>query len=270
MLNLTLNIIFLFISILISFQAFAAEFKGKFIQGHFIVGKTEPNSKIWVDNKSLKVTTDGYFVFGIGRDRKYDIVITKVFENTKQKIVKKVQKRKYKIQRIDGLPEKKVTPPKEVYERIKKENKIISDAREINSNLTFFKNKFISPLDNAIITGVYGSQRILNGKPKWPHYGIDFAAKEGTKIKAMLDGTATMVEPDLFYTGGTLIFDHGHGISTLYMHMQNIYVKKGQKVKQGDIIGTVGSTGRSTGAHLDVRLNWFGTRLDPATVLNIN
>ena len=125
-------------------------------------------------------------------------------------------------------------------------------------------------MDKSIVTGVYGSQRILNGKPKWPHYGIDFAAKEGTKIKAMLDGTATMVEPDLFYTGGTLIFDHGHGISTLYMHMKDIYVQKGQEVKQGEIIGTVGSTGRSTGPHLDVRLNWFDVRLDPATVLEIN
>ena len=112
----------------------------------------------------------------------------------KKKIVKKVQKREYKIQKIDGLPEKKVTPPKELYDRIKKENKIISNARSIESDLTFFKNKFKPPLDNAIITGVYGSQRILNGKPKWPHYGVDFAAKEGTKIKAMLDGTATMVE----------------------------------------------------------------------------
>ncbi|MBO6487399.1 MAG: M23 family metallopeptidase, partial [Pelagibacteraceae bacterium] len=91
----------------------------------------------------------------------------------------------------------------------------------------------------------------------------------GTKIKAMLDGIVTMAEPDLFYTGGTLIFDHGHGISTLYMHMEKLFVKKGQKVKQGDIIGTVGSTGRATGAHLDVRLNWFGTRLDPMTALNI-
>ena len=183
--------------------------------------------------------------------------------------VKKIKKRKYRIQRIEGLPEKKVTPPKEVYERIKRENKLIGEARSVDSSLTFFKKKFINPLDESIVTGVYGSQRILNGKPKWPHYGIDFAAKEGTKIKAMLDGTVTMVEPDLFYTGGTLIFDHGHGISTLYMHMKEIMVKKGQKVKQGDIIGTVGSTGRSTGAHLDVRLNWFQVRLDPATVLNI-
>ena len=263
-----LRIIFLFVFLTAS-KAFALDFQGKFIQGHFIVGKTNPGAKIWIDKKQVKVTHDGYFVFGIGRDRKYDVIITSENKGKKEKIVKKIQKRKYKIQRIDGLPEKKVTPPPEVYERIKRENKIIADARSIESNLTFFKNKFIAPLENAIITGVYGSQRILNGKPKWPHYGIDFAAKEGTKIKAMLDGTATMVENDLFYTGGTLIFDHGHGISTLYMHMQKIFVKKGQKVKQGDIIGTVGSTGRSTGAHLDVRLNWFGTRLDPMTVLNL-
>ena len=160
-------------------------------------------------------------------------------------------------------------PSEEVYERIKKENKLIGEARDRDSNLTYFKNKFIVPVENAIISGVYGSQRILNGKPKWPHYGLDFAAGEGTKITAMLDGIVTLAEPDLFYTGGTLIFDHGHGISTLYMHLKEILVTKGQKVKQGDVIGTVGSTGRATGAHLDVRLNWFQTRLDPATVLDV-
>jgi len=251
-------------------ELFSAEFKGKFKQGSFILGKTEPGAKVKIDKKNVLVTDDGYFAFGIGRDRKNDVTIRIIKDQKLNVIVKKVFKRKYKIQRIEGLPEKKVTPPKEVYERIKRENKIIGDARAIESNLTFFKDKFINPLDGAIVTGVYGSQRILNGKPKWPHYGIDFAAKEGTKIKAMLNGTATMVEPDLFYTGGTLIFDHGHGVSTLYMHMKDIYVKKGQKVKQGQVIGTVGSTGRSTGPHLDVRLNWFGVRLDPATVLDLN
>ena len=252
--------------LLITTSSFATTFEGKFIQGSFILGKTEPGSEVFIDKKKVKVTPDGYFAFGLSRDRKNDVVIT----IDKKKIVKKVFKRKYNIQRIDGLEEKKVTPPEEVYERIKRENKWIGEARAIESNLTFFTKKFIIPVENAIISGVYGSQRILNGKPKWPHYGLDFAADEGTKIKAMLDGTVTLAEPDLFYTGGTLIFDHGHGISTLYMHMEKILVKKGQKVKQGDIIGTVGSTGRATGAHLDVRLNWFQTRLDPATVLDIN
>jgi len=252
----------------ISFKVSAVEFDGKFIQGHFIIGKTEPDTKVKIDKKQVKVSKDGYFAFGLARDRKYDVVITIERNGVKEKITKRVQKRKYNIQRIDGLEEKKVTPPEEVYERIKKENKLIAKARAIDSDLDFFKDKFMIPVDDAIITGVYGSQRILNGKPKWPHYGLDFAQKEGTPVKAMLNGTVTLAEADLFYTGGTLIFDHGHGISTLYMHMLDIFVEKGQKVKQGDIIGTVGSTGRATGPHLDVRLNWFDVRLDPATALN--
>ena len=264
-----MRILISLVLLLITTSSFAVIFEGKFIQGSFILGKIEPGSEVFIDKKRVKVTSDGFFVFGLSRDRKYDVVITLSKDGNKQKIVKKVQKRKYNIQRIDGLEEKKVTPPEEVYERIKRENKWIGEARSTDSNLTFFTKKFIVPVENAIISGVYGSQRILNGKPKWPHYGLDFATDEGTKIKAMLDGTATLAEPDLFYTGGTLIFDHGHGISTLYMHMEKILVKRGQKVKQGDIIGTVGSTGRATGAHLDVRLNWFQTRLDPATVLDI-
>ena len=252
----------------ISFKVSAVEFDGKFIQGHFIIGKTEPDSKVKIGKKQVKVSKDGYFAFGLARDRKYDVVITIEKNGVKEKITKRVQKRKYNIQKIDGLEEKKVTPPEEVYERIKKENKLIAKARAIDSDLDFFKDKFIIPVDDSIITGVYGSQRILNGKPKWPHYGLDFAQKEGTPVKAMLDGTVTLAESDLYYTGGTLIFDHGHGISTLYMHMQKILVEKGQKVKQGEVIGMVGSTGRATGPHLDIRLNWFDTRLDPATALD--
>ena len=258
------KILFIFFLFIFN-QATAIEFKGKFIQGHYIIGKTDSDKKIFIDKKEVKVSKDGYFAFGIGKDRKLDVVIT---EGNK-KIVKKIIKRKYKIQRIDGLPKKKVTPPEEFYARIKKENKLIGDAREINSDLLFFKEKFIMPVDDAIITGVYGSQRILNGIPKWPHYGLDFAQKKGAPIKAMNNGIVTLAEKDLFYTGATLIFDHGHGVSTLYMHMDKIFVNKGDHVKKGDIIATVGSSGRSTGPHLDVRLNWFGTRLDPATILDI-
>jgi len=259
---------YILVIILICFKVSAVEFTGKFIQGHFIIGKTDPNSKIKIDKKQVRVSKDGHFAFGIGRDRKYDVVITVEKNGVKEKITKKVQKRKYNIQKIDGLEEKMVTPPEEVYERIKKDNKLIAKARAVDTDLDYFKDKFIIPVEDAIITGVYGSQRILNGKPKWPHYGLDFAQDEGAPVKAMINGTVTLAETDLYYTGGTLIFDHGHGISTLYMHLNEIFVKKGQKVKQGEVIGTVGATGRATGAHLDVRLNWFGVRLDPATVLN--
>ena len=244
----------------------AIEFQGKFLQGHFILGKTDPNARIIVGKKEVKISQDGFFVFGIDRDEKFDLTFTKITDDKKTVITKKVLKRKYNIQRIDGLEESKVTPPESVYKRIKKENNAIGKARAINSNLSFFKDGFIMPVE-GIISGVYGSQRILNGKPKWPHYGIDIAVKQGTMIKSSGAGVVTMAEDDLYYTGGTIIMDHGHGISTIYSHLENILVSVGDKINQGDIIGTVGSTGRSTGPHLDFRINWFQTRLDPMSVL---
>ena len=259
--------LFLIITFLTTTQLNAVEFKGKFIQGHYIVGVTDPSSKIIIDKKNVKVSEDGYFVFGIDRDRKLDLTITKINNGKKEKIIKKVLKRKYNIQRIDGLEESKVTPPESVYKRIKKENNKIGEARAINSDLTFFKNQFIMPVE-GIISGVYGSQRILNGKPRWPHYGIDIAAKKGTMIKSSGSGVVTMAEDDLYYTGGTIIMDHGHGISTIYSHLETVLVSVGDKINKGDLIGTVGSTGRSTGPHLDFRVNWFQTRLDPMSILN--
>ena len=248
----------------------AVEFIGDFKQGSFILGKTDPSSKVYIDNRKVRVSSDGYFAFGLDRDRKNNVLI-KVKNSMETKLIeKKVFKRKYKIQRIDGLPPKQVTPPPEVYERIKKDNILIGKARAIDSKLVFFKDKFIYPIDKYIITGVYGSQRILNGKPRRPHYGIDFHAPEGTPVKSMMDGVVTLVENDMYFTGGTIIFDHGHGVSTLYMHMKDINVKKGQKVKKGEVVGTLGQSGRATGPHLDIRLNWFEVKLDPASVLNLN
>ena len=264
-----MRFIFVFFIFLFNYKYLSAvEFLGKFEQGSFILGKTKPNSKVKIDNKKIRVSKDGFFAFGLDRDRKNDIII-KVKKNKKIKIYeKKIIKREYKIQRIDGLPPKQVTPPPEVYERIKKDNVLIGKARSIDTAYDFFKNNFIYPIDKYIITGVYGSQRILNGKPRRPHYGIDFHAPEGTPVKAMMDGEVTLSEDDMYFTGGTIIFDHGHGISTLYMHMKDINVKVGQKIKQGQIIGTLGQTGRATGPHLDIRLNWFDVKLDPASILN--
>ena len=259
--------LFFLIIFFTSTQLNAIEFKGKFLQGHFIVGITDPSAKIIIGKKEVKVSKDGYFVFGIDRDRKFDISITKIINGKKEIITKQVLKRKYNIQRIDGLEESKVTPPESVYKRIREENNKIGEARAINSDLPFFKNQFIMPVE-GIISGVYGSQRILNGKPRWPHYGIDIAAKQGTMIRSSGSGVVTMAEDDLYYTGGTIIMDHGHGISTIYSHLQTVMVSVGDKINQGDVIGTVGSTGRSTGPHLDFRINWFQTRLDPMSVIN--
>ena len=264
------KILFTISIFLFSNTLYALELKGDFFQGNLIIGNAEPGSKIFIDKKKIKISNSGLFVFGLSKNRKNDVTIEIFKKNLSERFVKKVYKKKYKTQKINGLPSKQVTPPKELYERIKKDNFLIGAARSVNSDLNFFNNNFTVPIKNSIITGVYGSQRILNGIPKSPHYGLDFAAKEGTAIKAMLDGVVTLSEKDLYYTGGTIIFDHGHGVSTLYMHMKDIFVKKGQKIKQGEIIGTVGKTGRSTGAHLDVRLNWFNIKLDPASVLKLD
>ena len=172
-----INKLFLIVIFFISTHLNAVEFKGKFLQGHFIVGITDPSAQIIIGKKEVKVSKEGYFVFGIDRDRKFDLIITKIKDGKKEKIIKKVLKRKYNIQRIDGLEESKVTPPESVYKRIKEENNKIGEARAINSDLLFFKDQFIMPV-KWIISGVYGSQRILNGKPRWPHYGIDIAAKK--------------------------------------------------------------------------------------------
>ena len=263
--NIILFLIIFFYSSILQ----AVEFQGKFEQGSFIIGKVQKGSKVQIDNKKVRITKDGFFAFGLDRDRKKNVVI-KINENGNTKIIeKKILKRDYKIQRIDGLPKKQVTPPPEVYERIKKDNILIGKARSIDTAYEYFKNKFISPVDKYIITGVYGSQRILNGKPRRPHYGIDFHAPEGTPVKAMMDGEVTLAENDMYFTGGTIIFDHGHGVSTLFMHMKEVNVKVGEKIKQGDVVGTLGKSGRATGPHLDIRLNWFDVKLDPANVLKL-
>ena len=253
--------------LILPINAFATEFQGNFKQGSFILGKTDPGSKVYIDTRKIRVTNEGFFAFGLDRDRKNDVTIKIQKDSKFETIKKKVLKREYKIQKIDGLPSKQVTPPPEVYERIKKDNKLIGEARSLDTAYDFFKDKFIYPIEKYVITGVYGSQRILNGKPRSPHYGIDFHAPEGTPVKAMMDGEVTLAEKDMYFTGGTIIFDHGHGISTLFMHMKDINVKVGQKIKKGQIVGTLGQSGRATGPHLDIRLNWFNVKLDPKSVL---
>jgi murein DD-endopeptidase MepM/ murein hydrolase activator NlpD len=260
---------FLYLSLLLLLTGnlYGTEFKGTFHQGNLIIGETTPGAKVIIDGRKIKLSKKGFFVFGLTKDRKNNVDIEIIYNGVSKKIIKKVYKKKYKIQKINGLPQKFVTPPKEVYDRIKSDNKLIGKARSVDSDLIFFTQSFKIPVKDPIITGVYGSQRILNGIPKSPHYGLDFAAKEGVEVKAMLDGIVTLAESDMYYTGGTIIFDHGHGVGTLFMHMKNVYVKKGQKIKQGDVVGTVGKTGRATGAHLDIRLNWFDVKLDPSSVL---
>ena len=259
----------LIVLLLITNKVYSLELKGTFEQGSLIIGKTSPSNRIYVDEKKLKVNKDGYFVFGISRDHRENIVISILKDNETKKFSKAVKIRKFKVQKINGLPKRKVTPNDQDMKRIRKEGKLIAKAKKANSDLSFFFTDFIRPVD-GITTGVFGSQRILNGKPRRPHYGIDIAAPKGTKIKNSNSGNVILAKKNLFFTGGTIIIEHGHGLISIYSHLEKIFVKKGDFVKRGELIATVGSTGRSTGPHLDFRLYCRNIPVDPDLILRRN
>ncbi len=236
---------------------------GQFVQGGLVVGRTDPGTAVMFQGKAIRVSPAGVFVIGFNRDAKPTATVTAKFRDGSRRTESlTIKPRKYNIQRIDGLPPKMVTPPKSVLDRIIRENQMIKKARSLDTTVPHFLRGWQWPAKGRI-SGVYGSQRILNGKPRRPHYGIDIAAPAGTPIVAPSDGIVRLAERDLYYTGGTIILDHGHGLSSAFLHMQRVTVKPGQFVKQGEKIGTLGSTGRSTGPHLDWRINLFGARLDP-------
>ncbi len=238
------------------------DLEGYFIQGGYVKGKTSSKIKIKFENRDVYLSKKNKFILGFGRD--YSEVANLKFNIDNKWINKtlKIKKNKYKIQKIDGLPKKFVSPPKEIYERIIRENKLIAKVRTLNSKIDYTFQDFLLPA-NGIITGVFGSQRILNGKPRRPHYGIDIAAKKGSKVISPTDAIVRLSEKDLYFTGGTIMLDHGHGITSVYSHLSKVLVKKNDKIQKGDVIGLIGSTGRSTGPHLDWRINWFDQRLDP-------
>ena len=240
--------------------------EGDFVQGGLVKGKINKDLDVKFKEKVLRKSTDGNFVIGFGRDHPKEANLY-IFVNENW-ILKKldIKQRKYKTQVINGLEKKMVNPPKSFWDRIKKENKVIKKVRSLDSNVDFVFQKFTWPAQ-GIISGVFGSQRILNGKPKRPHYGIDIAAKQGTKVVAPTDSIVRMAEKNLYYTGGTIMLDHGHGVTSVYSHLSSIDVKVGEKVSKNQKIGEVGSTGRSTGPHLDWRVNWFDQRLDPLLLL---
>jgi len=263
------NFLLLFLLIPFSYNANALDFYGSFTQGGMIKGQTNPKSKLFINGKNIKISKEGYFVFGIPRDASQKLKVKIQSTNKTQEFEKNVIKRKFKIQKIDGLPKRKVTPNAEDMVRIRSEGKLISFAKKKNSNLTDFFSEFKRPIE-GITTGVYGSQRILNGKPRRPHFGIDIAAQKGTVIKNSNTGEVLLAEKNLFFTGGTIIIDHGHGVITIYSHLDEIFVKKGEFVKRGEKIGTVGSTGRSTGPHLDFRIYCNNVPVDPDLILISN
>ena len=264
--------IYIFIFLLFSFTIRAETLiKGEIIAGGILIIKTLPNSIVKLDDNIVPISDNGYGLIGFERKPK-NIQKLKIVSPTNQteEITLNIKNRSYKIQKIDGLEKEKVDPPQELLDRIYNEKIRVKKSRnEANSLKTpYYLNGFVMPVKGPI-TGVYGSQRILNGVPKSPHYGLDIALPTGHNIKAPMDGVIIFTDNDLFYSGGTIIIAHGQGLSTSYLHLSKILVEKNQKVRKGDIIGKVGATGRVTGAHLHWGVEWMGKRLDPEYLIKL-
>lgn len=251
---------------LAALAATALELSGPLVQGALVQGRVDPGARVAFNDRPLRVSEAGVFVFGLGRDAPAEgaIRVTHADGSTEERRLA-IRQRDYDIQRIDGLPPRKVTPPAAALERIRAEARQVREARRHDAPRTDFLTGFQWPVE-GIITGVYGSQRILNGEPRRPHYGVDIAAPAGTPVRAPAGGVVTLAHPDMFFSGGTLIVDHGHGVSSTFLHLERILVAEGDRVRQGEVIAEVGATGRVTGAHLDWRMNHFTERLDPVLV----
>ncbi|MDH3689946.1 MAG: M23 family metallopeptidase [Gammaproteobacteria bacterium] len=257
----TICVLSLFVSP--TLQANKLQLEGNLIQGGLVRGLTDPNASVRFGDRSVRVSTDGVFLIGFGRDAalRTQLVVSYPDGSSDHRIVE-IEKRQYNVQKIDGLPPSKVTPSEEDLVRIRTEIELVKKTRQRDDPRTDFLSGFQWPLTGRI-SGVYGSQRILNGEPRRPHYGVDIAAPTGTVVVAPADGVVSLSHPDMFYSGGTLILDHGHGLSSTFIHLHKALVTEGQKVKQGEPIAEVGATGRATGAHLDWRINLLEQRLDP-------
>ena len=239
--------------------------KGEIIAGGIIMVNTFPGSNVRLDGNDILVSDQGFFIVGFQRDPNPIQVLEIIYENkVTEKITLNVRKRTYNIQRINGIEKEKVDPPKSVLDRIYLERKSVRESRNkaLVIEQLFYNNGFTVPASGPI-SGVYGSQRILNGNAKSPHYGIDIALPEGDKVFAPMDGIILFTHNDLYFSGGTIIIGHGQGLTTSYLHLSEISVKNDEFVKRGDLIGKVGSTGRATGPHLHWGAELNGKRLDP-------
>lgn len=238
------------------------ELRGQPAPGSLLIGRAAPGAEVFLEDRPVTVSAAGWFALGFGRDAEGTRTLALRKDGRRETHRLTLAPRSWHIQRIEGVPRETVTPPEGVLARIREEAVLVRQARSVFSEREDFRESFIWPTSGPI-TGVYGSQRFYNGEPRNPHYGIDIAAPEGAAVYAPAGGTVRLAHPDMFYSGGTLILDHGHGVFSTFLHLSRIVVEEGQEVRQGQMIAEVGSTGRSTGPHLDWRLNWFGERLDP-------
>ena len=246
----------------------AVELTGEAVQGGLLFGQAEPGSSVSLDGTEVAISPNGQFVIGFGRDETGERAVRvispggEVFNTSYN-----VKKSQYDIERVDGLPPSTVTPDPAATARIREEARMVATARQHRDIQAYYAVGFIWPAKGRI-SGVYGSQRILNGKPRNPHYGLDIAAPTGTDVFAPADGLVTLTHPGMLLSGGTIILDHGQGLSSTFLHLSEILVEAGTFVNQGDLIARIGATGRASGPHLDWRMNWLDRRVNPQLLMS--
>lgn len=242
-------------------------FPGNVSQGAMVIGKVPSGSRVRHAERDLRVTPYGSVVFGVGRDEEGPLRIEVMRpDGSRETASISVVPRDWPEQRVDGVPPSTVNPSPAIAERIRREQARVTAVRTRDDDRTDFARAFTWPVKGRI-SGRFGRARVYNGQPGSPHSGMDIAAASGTPVKAPAGGVVTFADPDLYLTGGTVVVDHGHGISSNFLHLSRIDVKVGDSVEQGGVIGAVGATGRATGPHLHWGMNWFDVRIDPLLVL---
>ena len=238
-------------------------------QGALVIGSAQPGDEVSVNGRRVRVDARGRFVFGVGRDERGPATIQVIHaDRSKQSLSVSVTPRDWQTERVNGVPQTTVTPPPAIAERIAREQAAVGKARLRDDDRGDFATDFSWPTRGRI-SGHFGSQRIYNGEPRSPHSGVDVAAAAGTALKAPAAGIVTFAEPDLYLTGGTVLIDHGHGVSSVFLHLSRIDVAVGDRVEVGQVFAAVGATGRATGPHMHWGINWFEVRLDPTLLPGI-
>ncbi|MCR8924462.1 M23 family metallopeptidase [Dasania sp. GY-MA-18] len=236
---------------------------GHFIQGGLVIGRGLPGTEVSLDEQKVRVSEQGLFSLGFDRDAPATMQLSLALPDGSTLAHRlDIARRDYNIQRIEGIAKKIMSPSEQDLKRIRAEAAQVRAARAAIQQREDFAGQFVWPLTGPI-TGVFGSQRVYNGQPKRPHYGVDVAAPTGTPLSTPASGIVTLAHDDMFYSGGTLIIDHGYGVSSTLMHLSKVLVKVGDVVQPGDIVAEVGASGRATGPHLDWRMNWYQSRIDP-------
>jgi murein DD-endopeptidase MepM/ murein hydrolase activator NlpD len=236
----------------------AFELRGPLVQGGVVIGRVEPGTRVALDGRAVHVAASGEFVIGFDRDAPRK----QVLQLGEERLELAIRRRAYDIQKVTGIPQRIMQPSAADLARIEREQRLVNEARARDDERLDFAAPFRWPITGRI-SGVFGSQRFYNGEPSRPHYGVDVAAPVGAEVRAPAPGIVTLAEPDLFYSGGTVIIDHGHKLSSSFLHLSQVLVRVGQRVEAGDLVARVGATGRATGPHLDWRMNWKDAHVDP-------